>query len=187
MNIVLFGAPGSGKGTHSNLIAQKFGYIHLSTGDILRGEMAAKSALGLEAEKYVSKGALVPDDLIINMLEKKIDENKSAKGVIFDGFPRTIVQAEELETMLKKHGKKINVMIEIFVEDETLFNRLVLRGKESGRSDDTPETIHKRLAVYHEQTAPVKEFYKRTNRYQSVDNNGSVEECFEQVCKLISQ
>jgi len=185
MNIVLFGAPGSGKGTHSNLIAQKFGYIHLSTGDILRGEMAAKSVLGLEAEKYVSKGALVPDDLIINMLEKTLDENQSAKGVIFDGFPRTIVQAEELEKMLEKRNKKIDVMIEIFVEDETLFNRLVLRGQMSGRTDDTPETIRKRLAVYHEQTAPVKEFYKRTNRYQSVDNNGSVEECFAEIEKFL--
>ena len=186
MNIVLFGAPGSGKGTHSDLMAQKFGFIHLSTGDILRGEMAAKSALGLEAEKYVSNGMLVPDDLIINMLEKKLVENKTAKGVIFDGFPRTIVQAEELEKMLEKNGKKINVMIEVFVEEETLFNRLVLRGQQSGRSDDTPETIRKRLTVYHEQTAPVKDFYKRTNRYKSVDNNGSIEDCFEQICKLIS-
>jgi len=185
MNIVLFGAPGSGKGTHSNLIAQKFGFLHLSTGDILRGEMAAKSALGLEAEKYVSKGALVPDDLIINMLEKTLDENQSAKGVIFDGFPRTIVQAEELEKMLEKRNTKIDVMIEIFVEDETLFNRLVLRGQMSGRTDDTPETIRKRLTVYHEQTAPVKEFYKHTNRYQSVDNNVSIEECFAEIEKLL--
>jgi len=185
MNIALFGAPGSGKGTQGNLIAQKFGYIHLSSGEILRGEIAANSAWGIEAEKYISKGMLVPDDLIINILEIKIDENKSAKGMIFDGFPRTIVQAEELETMLGKHGKKINVMIEVYVDEKTLFNRLVLRGKNSGRSDDTPETIYKRLAVYHEQTAPVMEFYKRTNRYQSVDNNSSVEECFEQICKLV--
>ena len=185
MNIVLFGAPGSGKGTHSSLIAQKFGYLHLSTGDILRGELAAKTELGLMAEKYISQGALVPDDLIINMLEKTLDENQSANGVIFDGFPRTTVQAEALEKMLEKRNTKIDVMIEIFVEDETLFNRLVLRGQMSGRADDTPETIRKRLVVYHEQTAPVKDFYIRTNRYQSVDNNGSVEDCFSQIEKLL--
>ena len=185
MNIVLFGAPGSGKGTQSNLIAQKFGYLHLSTGDILRGELAAKTELGLQAETYISQGTLVPDDLIINMLEATLDKNQSAKGVIFDGFPRTIVQAEELDKMLEKRNQKIDVMVEIFVEEETLFNRLVLRGQESGRADDTPETIRKRLSVYHEQTAPVKDFYKRTNRYQSVDNNGSVEDCFAQIERLL--
>jgi len=181
MNIVLFGAPGSGKGTHSNLIAQKFGYLHLSTGDILRGEIAAKTALGMQAEKYTTTGILVPDHLIISMLETTLDKNQSAKGVIFDGFPRTIVQAEELDKMLEKRNQKIDVMIEIFVEEETLFNRLLLRGQEYGRADDTPETIRKRLSVYHEQTAPVKDFYKRTNRYQSVDNNHTVENCFEQI------
>jgi adenylate kinase len=185
MNIVLFGAPGSGKGTHSSLMAHKFGFIHLSTGSTLRNETASKTALGVEAEKYISKGMLVPDNLIINMLEKKLDENKSAKGVIFDGFPRTIVQAEELEKILEKRGKKINVMIEIFVDEETLFNRLLLRGQECGRTDDTPATIRKRLEVYHSQTAPVKDFYKHTNRYQSVDNNGSIEDCAAQIEKLI--
>ena len=185
MYIVLFGAPGSGKGTFSSLIAEKFGYVHLSTGDILRKEISEKSALGLEAEKFVSSGALVPDELIISMLENKLNEHQNAKGVIFDGFPRTVLQAEELEKMLEKRNKKINVMIEITVENETLFNRLLLRGQNFGRTDDTPETIHKRLAVYREQTAPVKDFYKQKNRYKMVDNNGSMESCFAQIEKII--
>jgi adenylate kinase len=185
MNIVLFGAPGSGKGTHSQLIAHKFNFVHLSTGDILRSEITSKTALGLEVEKYVSKGMLVPDNLIVAMLEKKIDESRSSAGVIFDGFPRTVKQAEALDKMLEKRSQKIDAMIEIFVEDETLFERLVLRGKSSGRTDDMPETIRRRLAVYHEQTLPVRDFYKSTNRYKSVDNNGTVEKCSVQIENLI--
>ncbi|MDR2685062.1 MAG: adenylate kinase [Prevotellaceae bacterium] len=183
--IVLFGAPGSGKGTLSALIAQEYNFMHLSTGDILRAETASKSDLGKLVDSYVSKGALVPDELIINILAKKIDKNIEAEGIILDGFPRTAAQAEALDEMLEKRGKKVDLMVDINVAEKTLFNRLVLRGATSGRADDTPETIKKRLNVYRKQTEPVKMHYKCAKRYFSADNNGSVEECFEQIKSLM--
>ncbi|MDR2840877.1 MAG: adenylate kinase [Paludibacter sp.] len=186
-NIVLFGAPGSGKGTQSDLLAKKHGFIHISTGDILRSEVAAQTALGKLANDYISKGLLVPDNVIIDVLTKKLDEHLSAKGVIFDGFPRTTAQAEALDSLLEQRGVKIDLMFEIFVEQETLFDRLVQRGAMSGRSDDTPETILRRLSVYHEKTEPVKQYYRQTNRYIQVDNNGTIDDCFAQIEKIIGK
>ncbi|MDR0828506.1 MAG: adenylate kinase, partial [Prevotellaceae bacterium] len=173
--IILFGAPGSGKGTQSALIAQKSGFAHLSTGDILRAEVTSKSELGILAESYMSKGSLVPDELIINILAKKIDDKNSPNGIILDGFPRTIEQAKALNEMLQERNAKVDALIDIEVEEQALFDRLVLRGATSGRADDTPETIKKRFNVYKEQTAPVKEFYRDSNCYFSVSNNGTVE------------
>jgi adenylate kinase len=149
--------------------------------------VAANTPLGSEIDSYISRGMLVPDELIIDVLVKKLDKNPATGGIVLDGFPRTTEQAEALDIMLDKRGEKIDLMIEIAVEEERLFERLVRRGAVSGRTDDTPETIRKRLAVYHEKTEVVKQFYLLSERYHSADNNGSIEECFAAISGLINR
>ena len=183
MTIILFGPPGCGKGTQSALIAYKYKLKHISTGDILRAEMEMETDLVVSAKKYVNEGKLVPDDVIIGMLMKTIkNTGTNLKGVLLDGFPRTTAQAEALEDKLSLTNKQTNVLIDLQVNDEELINRMLLRGKATGRIDDNPETIKKRLQVYAEQTYPVKSFYQKRNKYVSINGLGQIENIFAQIC-----
>lgn len=158
-NIIIFGAPGSGKGTYSDEIVAKYGMGHISTGDVLRAEIKNVTELGKVAQGYISNGQLIPDDLMIDILAKTYDAMPSGKGVIFDGFPRTIAQAEALKKMLAERGHEMGIMIELVVSEDILLARLLNRAKEQGREDDNEETIKKRFAVYHSQTAPLAEWF----------------------------
>ncbi len=185
LNIVLFGAPGSGKGTQSELIIAEYGLQHLSTGDILRKEMAEQSEVGKLAKGYIETGQLVPDEVIIQMLEKQIDL-KGSKGVIFDGFPRTVAQAKSLKAMLNNLGTDVSVMLSLNVKEQSLIERLLKRGEISGRSDDNLETIQKRINVYKEQTLPVADFYKTEGKLVDIEGNGTVEATFELIKNAIN-
>lgn len=186
LNIVITGAPGSGKGTQSGLIVKEYGLYHISTGDMLRAEIKAGSEIGKKAESIINEGKLVPDEVMISMLRKTIVEHNDAKGIIFDGFPRTVAQAEALDKMLADMGEKINILLVMNVEHKTLVERLLERGKTSGRADDNMETIEKRLKVYTDNTLPVIEFYKASGRLTEADNNSTVEACFDQIKKIIA-
>ena len=186
LNIVIFGAPGSGKGTQSEKIIEKYGLFHISTGDVLRAEMKNGTELGKIAEGYISKGQLVPDDLIVDMLAKVLDMNEEAKrGVIFDGFPRTIPQAEALKKMLAERNTEVSAVIGLEVEEKELIDRLLKRGQVSGRSDDNLETIKSRLDVYHNQTTPLKGFYIKEKKYKKIHGMGSVDSIFDSIAKEI--
>ena len=187
-NIVIFGAPGSGKGTQSDKMIEKFGFEHISTGDVLRGEIKKGSELGKTAQEYINQGQLVPDQLIVDMLAKVYDEfGRNHKGVIFDGFPRTIPQAEALKAMLSERGDKVAAMIELDVPEDELMKRLLLRGQQSGRSDDNEETIRKRLDVYHSQTAPLIDWYEREGIRHHIDGLGELDRIFGDICKVIDE
>ena len=160
-NIIIFGAPGSGKGTYSDEIVARYGMGHISTGDVLRAEIKNGTELGKVAQGYISNGQLIPDDLMIDILAKTYDAQPTGKGVIFDGFPRTIAQAEALKKMLAERGHELGLMIELVVEEDVLMARLLNRAKEQGRADDNEETIKKRFDVYHNQTAPLIEWFER--------------------------
>lgn len=186
LNIVLFGPPGAGKGTQSQKLIDKYGLIHLSTGDLLRGEIAQGTELGLEAKKLMDHGMLVPDAVVIGMISHKLDANKDAKGFIFDGFPRTVKQAEALDELLESKNAPISGMIALEVNDDELLQRLLLRGKDSGRADDqNPEVIRKRVDEYNNKTAPVADFYKGQDKFKSINGIGSVEEIFTTICAII--
>lgn len=187
LNLVLFGPPGAGKGTQSQKLIEKYGLIHLSTGDLLRGEITQGTTLGLEAKKLMDEGALVPDAVVIGMISNKLDANKEAKGFIFDGFPRTVAQAEALDNLLESKQSAISGMVALQVNDDELERRLLLRGKESGRPDDAnPEVIRKRIVEYNNKTAPVADFYKEQNKFKSINGIGSVEEIFDAICAIIN-
>lgn len=186
LNIIICGAPGCGKGTQSDLIVEKYTLEHLSTGDLLRKEIAERTELGQVAESYIVNGNLVPDKMIIDILSKSIDEQaEEINGVILDGFPRTVAQAEALETMLNGVNKEIAVLIDLKVDDKELISRLLKRGETSGRCDDNLETIKKRLEVYEMKTAPVSEFYKKLNRYTAIDGMGTIDEIFARICTVM--
>jgi len=187
LNIVIFGAPGSGKGTQSSYLKDKYGLMHISTGDLLRAEIAAKTDLGKMAESYIVKGQLVPDEVVIGMLEDTIKKNPDAKGFIFDGFPRTLAQGEALDKILKKYGKEISIVISLEVDDEELIDRLLKRGELMGRSDDNRETIESRLKVYYNQTAPLKEFYAEQGKLIEIPGKGSIEEIFSSIAEAIDK
>lgn len=185
-NIVIFGAPGSGKGTQSDLMIKKYGFGHISTGDVLRNEIRNETELGKTAKQYIDKGQLIPDELMISILASVYDSfGKEHKGVIFDGFPRTIPQAEALKTMLNERGHKIAAMIELDVPEDELMKRLIKRGQESGRSDDNEETIKKRLDVYHNQTAPLIEWYSKENLHHHINGLGELDRIFGDICNVI--
>jgi len=185
-NIVIFGAPGSGKGTQSDLMIKKFGLGHISTGDVLRDEIKKETELGKTAKLYIDKGQLIPDDLMVDILANVYDSyGKDHNGIIFDGFPRTIPQAEALKTMLDKRGHKVAAMIELDVPEDELMSRLIKRGQESGRSDDNEETIKKRLAVYHNQTAPLIEWYSKENIHYHVNGSGELDRIFTDISNII--
>ena len=184
-NIVIFGAPGSGKGTQSDLLVQKYGFRHISTGDVLRAEIKAGTELGRTAGSYIDKGQLLPDALIIDILAATYDALGPCEGVIFDGFPRTIPQAEALKQMLADRGTSVGAMLELDVPEEMLMERLVNRGKTSGRADDNAETIRKRLDVYRSQTAPLVEWYESEGLRHTVKGYGSLEEINAALCAVI--
>lgn len=185
-NIVIFGAPGSGKGTQSEKLIDKYGLGHISTGDVLRAEIKKGSELGKTAKTYIDKGQLIPDELMVSILASVYDSfGTDHPGVIFDGFPRTIPQAEALKEMLAKRGHSIAAMIELGVPEDELMKRLINRGKLSGRSDDNEATIAKRLAVYHSQTAPLIEWYKKENLHHHINGLGDMERIFADICAVI--
>ncbi len=186
LNIVIFGAPGSGKGTQSELIIKEYGVEHISTGDVLRSEMKNETELGKVAKDYIEKGQLVPDELIVDMLAKVLDEKKNEKGVIFDGFPRTIPQAKALKEMLNKRGTDVSVMLNLQVDEKELIKRLLERGKISGRSDDNLETITSRLEVYHKQTAPLADYYIGEGKHVAIQGMGTIEDIFGRIKEAIS-
>jgi adenylate kinase len=186
LNIVLFGPPGAGKGTQAVNLIEKYKLVHLSTGDILRGELAAKSPLGIEAKKFMDKGELVSDAVVIGMIEVKLDQNNSANGFIFDGFPRTKAQAGALDELLKKKKTAISVMAALEVEKQELIDRLLGRGKVSGRADDQDiSVIENRITVYNRETSPVIDYYNAQGKFKSVNGMGSIEDIFERLCKAI--
>ena len=185
LNIVIFGAPGSGKGTQSELIIKEYGLDHISTGDVLRSEIKNETELGQIAKGFIEKGQLVPDELIVDMLAKVLDSKENSKGVIFDGFPRTIPQAKALKEMLNKRGTDVSVMLNLQVEEEELINRLLERGKISGRSDDNLETIKSRLEVYHNQTAPLADYYVGEGQHVVIKGMGTIEEIFGRIKEAV--
>ncbi|NDV59166.1 adenylate kinase [Bacteroides sp. 519] len=186
LNIVIFGAPGSGKGTQSERIVERFGLNHISTGDVLRAEIKNGTELGKLAKSYIDEGQLIPDDLMINILADVLDSFKDSKGVIFDGFPRTINQAEELKKMLAARGQEITLMLDLNVPEEELVERLINRGKSSGRADDNEETIRKRLDVYYSQTCPLIDWYKVEGKYCLIEGQGEMNKITEMICEQIN-
>lgn len=181
-NLVVFGAPGSGKGTQSARLIDEYGLYHISTGELLRDHIARDTQLGRVANEYISKGHLIPDNLMIDILDHTLESNpETAAGVIFDGFPRTIEQAKALKEMLAKRGSKVHAVVGLEVEDEELVERLLKRGLESGRSDDNLETINNRLEVYNKQTAPLREYYQNEGKYHGIKGSGSIDEIFNSI------
>lgn len=188
LNIVLFGPPGCGKGTQSAKLIEKYNLIHLSTGDILRSEIANDTPLGLEAKKLMDKGILVPDEVVIGMISAKLDANKKAHGFIFDGFPRTNAQASALDKLLYEKGTSISGMIAIDVEYDELVRRILHRGLDSGRADDqNPEIIGKRVDEYNKKTAPLIDYYKTQGKFHSIKGNGTIDEIFQKLCNVIDK
>ena len=187
LNIVIFGAPGSGKGTQSDNLIKTYGLFHISTGDVLRDNIKRGTELGATAKAYIGKGQLIPDDLMIGILADVLDSNKeaAASGVIFDGFPRTIAQAEALETMLQERGTSVSAVIGLEVPEQELIDRIILRGQQTGRSDDNMETVKNRLAVYHNQTSPLQAFYKEKGLYHAIKGTGKIDEIFADICRAI--
>lgn len=186
LNIVLFGPPGAGKGTQSEKLIEKYGLVHLSTGDILRSEIARGTALGMEAKQIMDRGDLVSDDIVIGMIESKLDANPNANGFIFDGFPRTQAQAVALDDLLQKKGTAISAMLALEVDNEELIKRLLLRGKESGRADDQNEDIiRNRVNEYNNKTLPLKKYYSEQAKFHSINGIGSIESIFNQLTERI--
>ncbi|MBO4771952.1 MAG: adenylate kinase [Bacteroidales bacterium] len=188
LNIAIFGAPGVGKGTQSALIEKKYNLVHISTGDILREETSKGTELGLKAKSYMEQGQLIPDDLIIGMLEKKVDENINAEGILYDGFPRTVKQAEALDVMFEKKGLKLDTFLCLTADHDTLVARLLNRAKDSGRADDADvNVIENRIKVYNEQTLPVAEYYKAQGKSVDINGIGEITDIFNTICEAIDK
>lgn len=184
LNVVIFGAPGSGKGTQSAKLIDKYGLYHISTGEVLRDHIKRGTDLGKIADSYISKGNLIPDDLMIRILDNVLEKEASdKKGVVFDGFPRTIPQAKALKELLKKRGTDLHAVIGLEVPEDELMERMIRRGKETGRADDNPETIKNRLKVYHDQTHPLREYYTNEGIYLTINGSGIVDEIFNDIVK----
>ncbi len=187
-NLILFGPPGSGKGTQSAKLIEKYGIKHLGTGDLLRSEIARQTALGIEAKKFMDKGQLVPDEVVIGMISSLIDANPTAKGFLYDGFPRTETQAEALDKLLDFKNTSINMMLALEVGEEELVHRLLLRGKTSGRSDDNDEkVIRARIEEYRQKTEAVADYYKQFDKVVIVNGEGSIEQIFTSLCTEIDK
>ena len=185
-NLILFGPPGSGKGTQSEKLIEKFGWIHLSTGDLLRKEIANATQLGLEAKSFMDKGQLVPDEVVIGMIGSALDANPTAKGFLFDGFPRTVAQAEALDALLIGKGSEITLVLALEVGQEELVARLLNRGKTSSRSDDRDENIiRKRLVEYENKTAIVADYYAQFDKVAKVKGEGGIDDIFQSLCAEI--
>lgn len=181
-NIVIFGAPGSGKGTQSDKLIEEYGLYHISTGEVLRDHIARGTELGKIADSYISQGQLIPDELMIKVLEHVLDNTPEAeKGVIFDGFPRTIPQAKALKEMLSRHESKVHAVVGLEVDDNELIDRLLKRGQMSGRSDDNLDTITRRLNVYHSQTSPLRDYYQEEGKYHAIPGSGEIDNIFSDI------
>lgn len=186
LNIILFGAPGCGKGTQAALIKEKYNINHISTGEVIRGEIARGTELGKSMQSYIAAGQLAPDSIVIGMVRNYMQEHRDAAGNIFDGFPRTTAQAEAFDEILKEDGESVSVMIYMDVPEEELVQRILLRGKDSGRADDASEdVIRNRISIYREQTAIVAEHYSKQGKYVAVDGVGSLDEVFGRICAAI--
>jgi len=186
LNLILFGPPGSGKGTQAKKLVEKYNLLHISTGDLFRYEMGNDTPLGLKAKEYMSKGELVPDEVTIGMLKNKVNANPDVAGYIFDGFPRTIPQAEALDKFLSEKGQAVSGLLALEVDDAELVKRLLERGKTSGRKDDSDESIiQNRINVYNKETAPVFNFYKKQSKADNVHGIGSIDNIFERLCSMI--
>ena len=187
-NLILFGPPGSGKGTQSDKLVAKYGLVHLSTGNLLREEIATKTPLGLQAMRFMDKGQLVPDEVVIGMVDSYFDKHKDARGFLFDGFPRTVAQAKALDKLLELKKTEISKVLLLDVDEEELLKRLILRGKTSGRSDDADENIlRSRQEVYKKETLPVAAWYSKAKKVNHVDGMGGVDEIFERLCFQIDK
>lgn len=189
MNIVIFGAPGSGKGTQSERLIREYGLRHISTGEVLRDQIARGTELGLTADSYISRGQLIPDDLMIKVLASVLDENpeQTKKGVIFDGFPRTIPQAVALKKLLEERGTELHAVVGLEVPQDELVQRMIKRGRDTGRADDNLDTIKNRLQVYHNQTSPLRDHYMAQGNYHAVDGSGDVERIFSDIKKHLDK
>ena len=187
-NLILFGPPGSGKGTQSDKLVAKYGLKHLSTGNLLRQEIADKTDLGIAAKNFIDNGQLVPDAVVIGMVDSFFEQNKDSKGFLFDGFPRTEAQAIALDELLSRKNTAIAAVLALEVTEEELVKRLLNRGKTSGRSDDTDESvIRKRFAVYNNETSPVANHYLQANKFESIPGEGSVDDIFNALCAAIDK
>ncbi len=188
LNLVLFGPPGAGKGTQSEKLIEKYKLVHLSTGDLLRSQIAAGTELGLKAKSLMDQGILVPDEVVIGMIDSKLNENQAAAGFIFDGFPRTVPQAEALDVLLGQYNTGITTMVALVVEEEELTKRLLLRGQTSGRPDDQNEAlIRRRVTEYNEKTMPVAGYYEQQGKYVAINGIGEIEAIFGQICQAIEE
>ncbi len=186
LNIVLFGPPGAGKGTQSEKLIARYHLTHLSTGDLFRKHIAEGTDLGRAAQRYMDEGNLVPDEVVIGMVKDKIVNTPDSQGFIFDGFPRTVAQAEALDAFMEENGTPITMMLALTVDEEELLKRLLKRGKISGRPDDQdPEKIRNRFAVYQRETTPVAEYYKKQGKYHEINGVGSIEDIFNQLTAVI--
>lgn len=187
-NLILFGPPGSGKGTQSEKLVDKYGLVHLSTGNLLREEITQKTPLGLEAKSFMDKGQLVPDEVVIGMVDSYFEKHKEAKGFLFDGFPRTVAQAIALDKLLELKKTEIAVVLALDVQEEELVKRLLNRGKTSGRTDDTDEqVIRKRFSVYINETSPVADHYKKNRKFQNIKGEGSVNDIFTSLSDSVDK
>lgn len=188
LNIVLFGAPGSGKGTQSARLIDRYGLYHISTGELLRDHIKRGTELGKTADSYISKGQLIPDQLMIDILDDVLEKEASGKkGVVFDGFPRTIPQAEALKKLLQKRGTDLHAVVGLEVPEDELVNRMIARGKETGRADDNIDTIKNRLDVYHSQTLPLRDYYNKEGKYLGIKGTGVVDEIFEDIASKLEK
>jgi len=188
LNIILFGSPGSGKGTQAIKLIDKYNLVHLATGDILRLELAEKTTLSMEAKQFMDKGELVSDEVVIGMINSKLDKHKEAKGFVFDGFPRTTAQAEALDDLLFQKGTSISIVLALEVEHFELIKRLLNRGKDSGRSDDQDiSIIENRITVYHKETAPLINYYKDQNKFRAIPGMGNIDNIFVRLCNAIDE
>lgn len=186
-NLILFGPPGSGKGTQSVKIAEKYNLVHISTGDIFRREIKNHSALGIKVQGIIEKGELVPDDLLVDILRSALQQAGSPAGFVFDGFPRTIRQAGDLDKLLAETGEKVSLVLALEVDEEEVVSRLLKRAVLEGRKDDTEDVIRNRMKVYHAQTHPLMEYYKKQGKFISLHGVGSVDEIFADICKKIDK
>ena len=186
LNLVLFGPPGAGKGTQSEKLIHKYHLVHLSTGDLLRSQIAAGTELGLRAKQLMDQGLLVPDEVVIGMIDHKLRENQSAPGFIFDGFPRTVRQAEALDQLLSEYQTPITSMIALVVDSEELTRRLLIRGQSSGRPDDqNEELIRRRVKEYNDKTTPVADYYSQQGKLAAIDGIGEIDSIFQEICRQI--